>query len=742
MPLNPNASVLLYVPFDKDNAVETEMKKRMTTKEFFNECFVHTNFQKKIRELECCSDSEIEEHESCITKKEMIDNLHYNEQQLNIFDKWLNDNASSPYVIMGVAGSGKTTFVNYYKHKEEKNRIWNLLDLQSANREILIDTKPIRIEKKNTLREMIISIVLLEIVQTLFLVNNPKNVSQKNILRNICFFKSSFLSKNNKLRHLQRTVNFFKNIPVHRFGYNNYNRVVNYIHNEFNEILDNKKLNSFDVFLDIYFSILKIKNGDKQNVIVIDNLERFIKTTEIYSWEIIGLMQDLRTIVDRNRLHNTIENIDQFSECFRFVVAMRRTTIRLFTTQQTAEYLPHILDISNWFQVNEIIHKKIAWLRKNNFEHLINMDEKYENRMTYILDDVGFADGIARGLQQKLDYLFNYDKRIIIEILNEILCNPNNKSYLEKFDEYTKQKILSPQLCRFAARNLIIRLILNCLAHQDEFMKYINHSDERKSRERLNYVRKILTVLQNYYRNEQHENYVNLSVLISKSINLPEERMPEFYQNKYYEHSLNEISEALFFMNYYNRRDNNWIQLIDIQCNELESKIEVKSATEMLEFIKKHKKKIKVTITSTGNAYLDYIVQTFEFFSCYYSSYAPLVCLLPTKDVFLTTNIHELECIKVIKDVSSKVITFINDTLLNDEFVYYNYNGKGQKYSERIVNYHVGHIKNFVSCVFQYYQQLICLENIEGAEEKIKELYKVIEDVESKYNDVKPSNRK
>ena len=185
MPLNPNASVLLYVPFDKDNAVKTEMKRKMTTKEFFNECFVHMDFQKKINELELCPDSEIEEQESFITKEQMIDNLHSNEQQLNIFDKWLNDNASSPYVIMGDAGSGKTTFVHYYKYKEEKNRTWNLLDLQSANREILIDTMPLKIEKKNTLKEMIISTVLFEIVQTLFLVNNPNNTSRKSILRNI-----------------------------------------------------------------------------------------------------------------------------------------------------------------------------------------------------------------------------------------------------------------------------------------------------------------------------------------------------------------------------------------------------------------------------------------------------------------------------------------------------------------------------------------------------------------------------
>ncbi len=591
MPLTPNASILLYVPFDKDNAVSTKIKTKMTMPEFFNNCFVGPDFDQKIQQINSSSDSEIEEQENFITKNEMITDLNNNKQKFEIFKKWLSDNATSPYVIMGDAGSGKTTFVNYFRYIETEKRTWNILDLQSANRDILFYGKTIKIEKKSTLKEMITSVLLSEIIKFLFIKNNSTTTINQ-ILKNIYRYKSNFLSRKNTMDCLETTRQFFVNIPIHKYIYNKtvFYRVIEYMYIKFCELLNNKKLDTFDLFLDIYINILDIHNNGKTNVIVIDNLERFIKTTEIYSSEIISLMQDLRNITDRNRINNAINNIDIFSEKFRFVVCMRRTTVRLFTTQQTAEYLPHILDISSWFQMSEIIKKRMLWLENNNIEECLNLDEKYKQRMDYILNDIGFGRGIARGLQQKLDYLFNYDKRIIVEMLNCILTNPNNNICLEKFDTYSMQKILTPELCRYAARNIIMRLILNELSQQDEFMQFISDSKEPKTRERLNYVRKILTTLQNYQYRNRNEPYMSLDLLISEIINIPQDRIMPFYNDDNYSHAFQEISEALFFMNYYNRRENNWIQLIDIQCNEVE-KTEVKNGATMQNFIKTYRKK-------------------------------------------------------------------------------------------------------------------------------------------------------
>ncbi len=101
----------------------------------------------------------------------------------------------------------------------------------------------------------------------------------------------------------------------------------------------------------------------------------------------------------------------------------------------------------------------------------------------------------------------------------------------------------------------------------------------------------------------------------------------------------------------------------------------------------------------------------------------------------------DLECIKVIREISNKVIIFIKETLINDTTIYYNNNGRRQKYIERIINYHYGHISNFCTCINKYYNTITDENNSEIISEKLKAFYKEIEDINNKYISIKADNR-
>ncbi len=86
--------------------------------------------------------------------------------------------------------------------------------------------------------------------------------------------------------------------------------------------------------------------------------------------------------------------------------------------------------MSEWFSIGEIIVNKIKWFEKNGYT-VENADE-----FQYIMDDFGIAnEGIVRGLRPKLNLIFNYNKRLTVEFLAEILESNSNKVKLKIADE-------------------------------------------------------------------------------------------------------------------------------------------------------------------------------------------------------------------------------------------------------------------------------------------------------------------
>ena len=124
----------------------------------------------------------------------------------------------------------------------------------------------------------------------------------------------------------------------------------------------------------------------------------------------------------------------------------------------------------------------------------------------------------------------------------------------------------SAQLARFAYRSIIWRLTLNKLREGGLFTNiFASNSSPESQNIEIEYVRKLLIILSNYSL-ANGKSYMPFSELMESFFNREERLVTWFYDNNFaLKRKL--VARALYHMNYYNRRDNNWFQFLDIQYN-------------------------------------------------------------------------------------------------------------------------------------------------------------------------------
>lgn len=169
-----------------------------------------------------------------------------------------------------------------------------------------------------------------------------------------------------------------------------------------------------------------------------------------------------------------------------------------------------------------------------------------------------------------------------------------------------------------------------------------------------------------------------------------------------------DIAEVLFYMDSYSRRDNDWIQFIDLQYSDSSRSVVIESKHELFKMISNNLQNFSAKIMPGGIAYLKYIVASYEYFSMRYSkegSYYPLFDLIPEPDTINNcTNIRELVCVKNILFVQSKAQQCIR--ILGDEdpsFKLFTDNGKGYSHKERIKMQHKDYLNLFVAFIEEKY---------------------------------------
>lgn len=735
---------LLYTPFCKYYSIEDSIRAKMTHKEFFENIFYMPNFEKEIEDLLNTNHSNNDILEEGISKKDLIQSYEESILQIDNFQSWMNNNDNEIYNIIGSSGCGKSTLIHYYQYVYS-NVNWLIFDIQEAPEKVYINGYNITVKYESQLLSKVFSVVSQYIVDQMIVFNNGE-LHVKNTINNIEIIKTKFIKTlSNKMAKYKNAHEFFSKIP----NRNNMNEnrycflFTDYIYHYFNNLI--KEENSLAIIFEILFIFLHC-NTTKKSVITFDNLERFIGTTEIYNNEIYEFVSYLRAFIGDfgNLYKNRNDNKILFSKHFQFLLSMRRTSLRMIQSQNGSDRDEHKIDISYWFPISRVLKKRIDWYR--------NHDVDIENEMIIysILSDESADNESLRGLQLKLDMLFNFNKRLIIDFLNRIIVKISNKQKIEYFNNFLKNEYnIKPACSLFAARSIINRMILDELQENDDlFKKILTKADNNAVNAKTNnakigvgYSRNILTILNNYAIDECESmftpadiTYMKLEDLINMLYYDPKfsRNIESIFKNKGSKAEQEKIAKVIFYMNYCNRRKNNWLQFIDLQyIKQSTNSVEVTNWEILLKIIKEHYSDISVRITNSGRAYLNFIVQSFEYFSCRYNENSlPLLCLIPTVDELERNNIDELECIKNIRIVEQQVICCLNEiknnycssTILFKKI----FNDNGMLHSERIILSHRGYLFNFIDCLKRIYANYTL--NF-YQEEKYQELCSTLNDI-------------
>ena len=742
---------LLYVPFNDDYKVEDYIKKLLTEEEFFSQCFVTPGIDEEIEKLVKKRDAEageseigeeVEDFEINLEKDELARRLHRQREEFAALRTWISGRQAHIYCVRGDAGTGKTTFLHYLRYIYQGAPIyWNIVDIQNATDELSFLNYRISIPEFHTLYAKATSALLINLANEIF----PKDGNKKYLLSKAVTIIAQ-LVKNYKEKYdgyfpREEVDNFFSGLCFSG-GSDEYicKKSARHIKHWAEDIIRKQSLpNAFSIILELYIYCIICIGNMEHHIIALDNFERFIGVDEIYNAQLTEFVTQLRSTQRSIYANNHLP--------FQLAIFMRNTSVRMFSSEQANELFPHTLDLSSWFDVSRVLKKKLEWYAANN----INIEGA--DILLTIFNDMGAYGETLRGLHFKISMLFNYNKRLVILFLLDVIVFSMNEVYINKYLHYWRDcEPLKPKLNKFAARSIIFRLILNSLRRDGFFIHIIEQSGTAEGDDcafsGTGCARKILTILYEHYLlnpNTVDLTYMELDKLISKLYISDGDTMDRLLDGANSE-KLDMVAQVLFYMNYYDGRHDNWLQFIDIQYNHTGDKnIIMKDYTTLKEYIRNNYRSIKIRITNAGTAYMYYVVSSFEFFACksitkkHHATHfgkidiPPLLCSMPTESEIRNGNISTLTCIKSITVVMKEALQCIEglNNSTNPIPFRVKQNGRLKSHQERIVNAHRGFIDNFMECLAQIYQKQ-CMEDAEF-ESKFNVLRREIEKLRDQY---------
>lgn len=646
------ANCLLWTPFDNKSINRYNLHSKLTEDIFLNQCFSEPCFKNSVNYV--LDDINTDDNDVSFTVDEIHQALKEEKSKYKNFMNWLDTFENHKvYTLSGNSGTGKTTFLHKLKQISSEY-VWTIIDVSIAPDKFdWLGDISTKVSNYDQAFRKTFSAVLNEIHRIIFdeksESENKLNIIHNNLLNIVSKYNQIFKNKYiagcslyNKLSTIfgckdcdntERVVrsaevfqDYFKNTPS----------------DDDRELLDNA--------LDILMIALRCLDSDinTRHIIAFDNFERFLSQDEIYNDEINQIRQALATNdlrVNKNCNHDLK---------FKFIMAIRCSTARICGVRlQQADEKESNLDISSWFSMEDIIRLKMDWFRENNIK-----DDNFNLTKQITGDLRKCKNGDATGLKLFLDPLFNDNKRLMVDFFGIILEGKDNKekyNYTTYVEDYRKNWDIDTSLTRCAARNIIKGLVLYKLKHIDDLFKNLKSVSENPINKEpdigTGLARKMLTLIYNKTITEREE--ILLSDIIEElyaSRNISVDWYTDEFASK-----RRSISQIIFHMISYNRRNNDWIQFIELQHEDTKNKIKIKTAFDMEKILRNDLEKFHVSIMPAGVAYLTYIAPSFEFFSVRYcKNYKPLFSSIPDVSIMENNiNVKNLECYKIVETVKN-----------------------------------------------------------------------------------------
>jgi hypothetical protein len=451
------------------------------------------------------------------------------------FETDVKNNKEAVFMIIGPAGSGKTTYLNWLFDKElnrtnqQKLIIIDIENKTEVRKVVRFCDDDYDIKNKfNTLSGRLSSAILCKINKCIMRLPAENIKEYKKRLLNICenyekIFR--FIDAPGESPLIKELFALIKEYSC------NVQTAVNFTRSIFT-IIDKIEISNDKEKIDLYFQILikillcqlscKISLDIKSYVIAIDNIERLID--EDNNEAIIIQENDLKDFVIA--IKKTIEAIDgilnvngySLKNKLSIILSLRDTTIKLVSSRQNIDDGNYPLNIKDWNDAQKIYNNKCKnYLSKEDIKSID--DDLICKTFNYIMEDKKRGSGLYYIIMN----MYNHDLRRIIDAIKHIISLPLNANVVLKdyilwwnYSSDDEADNTEKTIIKFLCRKAVLRLFYNLFEHQGVFTR-LGTGNSSQLETKASYARKILSFL--YQQNpkelyDEQENYFNLHLLV------------------------------------------------------------------------------------------------------------------------------------------------------------------------------------------------------------------------------------
>lgn len=701
----------------KGRMAMTNMGMYMTKEEFFDAIYVEPfsvygkEYESEMESIN--TDSDVDQS----SYKDIVD-LNVLLTQKGEFEKSIKNLNDALFIIKGVAGSGKTTYLyNLLRSVDNKidAHIYNFEEVRQSNAFMATSFDLKLLYNDNVYK--FLSIILLEISK---IIGKGQKTSDKHYdyIKKISeIYKNNFQVTEDKL---QGSELFETNVDIEE-QQDLFDLLQQFVSNEinYNELsiqLKSRFMNRFNshetdgtsdlsyivgFVIRLYYCVSKITL--KKQLFIVDNIETFLpydKTHPIQQCELESIIHGCYdAAVQVREILNPLQKIEGYDTFYGFLVVTRETTAStvLCDFEHYNDFKKeNEMDISEWFCTEEIFENKKGFCRKKGLDFEENCYyECYQN----ILSDFS---AYRWGLNGIISKMYKHSHRRNIECVPEAICVRPEKEivYFNKLWKTISEGGINKSGLKEVCRKYILRILLDNVQRKQYFDKLmvenldleyekrdLNHREyillsKPHKKESNSYARKIATILHRVSLNNGKDQYISFPRILLTVLKQP------YLPNAISISQIKDFGKILFLMNETRNEITNWTSLICIKYDSSQEYSEINLCNILVEqwqdYVDKKVElddisKYGVKITEAGELFAK-ILAEFEYFACrFLSKEPPLFSLENIKSIY-TNGKRSFRAIEIINIIRKKSFSCIDQIIERDYSFFSNTGSRVNRY--------------------------------------------------------------
>ena len=729
------------------------INRNVSKEEFLDNCYVHpfTSLEKNTAGIES-EDFGFDFDDS------YWENVNFNRRMFDKerFEANFYSSSSSLFLIKGMAGSGKTTYLNNLLLRVD-NGISYICDFEKTRRAIrLLDGAFDMGSRYEKTIWKFISIVLPQ-VDYLLCKRASSDSDYCCVLENLSIiYKNYFVNYLDDEpflddKEFRGFFDILQNHSIKDSSYDSFGKDIRiYFEKLFCEHDDNPSEAIkcvFGILMRLFFCFSKTENyNNKRFICAIDNIERYIDDTLIQDAELKNILTAIKdALSDFSYIQNRVFHKTGFNylSTFAIIVAMRDTSVNLSRSIHFFDEQLCDLDISDWFDSSCVFSRKT--------EYFSDICNSIENDTCYtafrnIISDFSISVWSSRNL---VTMMYNHNhRRIANNVIIALARSP--ESVIELYNRnWTTALREGNRSQKYLCRMLVFRILLNYSQEKNYLDRLLLANVDAHNRDSVSYARKITSYLQNKAISDDGEVYISFPEIIKSIL-----QKPFFSEMDVSETEIKDLANVLFTMSLSRSIDTNWNALIVIKfgyntscsANELSEKMIClwKEYTENKSIIE-NTDEYAIKITTAGNIYAQ-IVPTFEYYACRSDKiHRPLIAITNNNEFEELLSIVMKSAFSDIDSIIKEDMTFIRSmgqketdfTSLYDD-VYWLYKSKNRNSPDvhpmRIIKHHIGYLENYREYIqMKEYSNCIDLETVDDMRGQLQKRLNIIDYIIQKY---------